>query len=140
MTDCLKFKDYNPNYLTETTEPPQTIYNITSRCNTTQSARRYDRDDKKIKELINGSIDEDIVVNIHNREAIPEEGEETKKILNNEREEKREMYMRQARVLYPEKEEWCLQMAVDAFLHQQDKGIDILTHKFEETGVDAVVA
>ena len=98
----------------------------------TQTPERYNKDNGEIVELVNGSIDKNIVVNVDNREAIPEEGDETKKILDTEREEKREMYMRHSRMLYPEKESWVLEMAVDAFLIQEEKGINILTHKFKD--------
>lgn len=130
MTDTTKFKeDYKPNYfiselLVKNDEP----INVEVK----QTPERYDKDKGEIVELVNGSIDKNIVVNIDNREAIPEEGDETKKILNTEREEKREMYMRHSRMLYPEKESWILELAVDAFMIQEEKGIDILTHKFKD--------
>lgn len=77
----------------------------------------------KIIRTIDGSIQSDIVVNSEDKEATTDSN-----ILDEEREAKREMYFRHARVLYPEKEEWCISMAVDAFMLQQDKGIDITTH------------
>jgi hypothetical protein len=97
-----------------------------------QTPERYNKDTGEIVELVNGSIDKNIVVNIDNREAIPEEGDETKKLLDTEREEKREMYIRHSRMLYPEKENWIIELAVDAFMRQEEKGIDILTHKFKD--------
>jgi hypothetical protein len=42
------------------------------------------------------------------------------------------MYFRQARVLYPEKEEWILSMAIDAFLVQEEKGVDITKYEFRK--------
>ena len=98
----------------------------------TQSQQRYNKNSGEIVQLLNGSIDKNIVVNVDNRENINEEANETKKILDTEREEKREMYMRHSRMLYPEKESWVLEMAVDAFMIQEEKGIDILTHKFKD--------
>jgi hypothetical protein len=89
----------------------------------------FDSQNKSIKTL-DGSVSADIVVNADDREAVSE-GAETKKLLNEEREAKREMLFRQARLLYPEKEEWCLSLAIDAFMEQEDKGIDITTHKFD---------
>jgi hypothetical protein len=41
------------------------------------------------------------------------------------------MYFRQSRVLYPDKEEWILSLAVDAFMEQEEKGIDITKHSFQ---------
>lgn len=86
--------------------------------------------ERKLIETLDGSVSKDIVVNADDKEAV-NEGDETKKLLNEEREEKREMYFRQARLLYPEKEEWVLSMAIDAFMYQEEKGIDITKHKFE---------
>lgn len=86
--------------------------------------------ERKLIETLDGSVSKDIVVNVDDREAVAE-GAETKKLLDDEREEKREMYFRQARLLYPEKEEWVLSMAIDAFMYQEEKGIDITKHKFE---------
>jgi hypothetical protein len=82
--------------------------------------------------LINGSVQADIVVNAVDRAAVNTECDETKKLLNEEREARREVYFRQARLLYPEKEEWCLSLAIDAFMEQEEKGIDIIKHKFAE--------
>jgi hypothetical protein len=91
------------------------------------------KDDKfKMHKLVNGSIDANIVLNAEDKQHINEECDETKKLLNEEREEKREMYFRQARLLYPEREVWILNMAVDAFMEQQDRAIDITTHKFDK--------
>jgi hypothetical protein len=86
--------------------------------------------ERKLIETLDGSVSKDIVVNVDDKEAVSE-GAETKKLLDDEREEKREMYFRQARLLYPEKEEWVLSMAIDAFMYQEEKGIDITKHKFE---------
>ena len=93
----------------------------------------FDINRKPLK-TIDGSVQADIVVNADDKEAVQRENEEcseTKKLLDEERETKREIYFRQARVLYPEKEEWVLSLAIDAFMEQQDKGIDITTHKFD---------
>jgi hypothetical protein len=87
--------------------------------------------DRKLVETLDGSVSKDIVVNAEDKEAV-EDCDETKKLLDEEREEKREMYFRQARLLYPEKEEWCLSLAIDAFMYQEEKGIDITKHKFAE--------
>jgi phage major head subunit gpT-like protein len=94
----------------------------------------FDGDRKAVK-TIDGSVQADIVVNADDKTALNEEGEagaETKKLLDEDRETKREMLYRQARVLYPETEEWILSLAVDAFMQQEEKGIDITTHKFTE--------
>jgi uncharacterized membrane-anchored protein len=95
------------------------------------SSQRLNRDTYEITELVDGSIDKEIIVNIDDKEAINEEAEETKKILNEEREAKREMYIRHSRMLYPEKENWVIEMAVDAYILQEEKGVDIMTHKFK---------
>lgn len=89
--------------------------------------------DRNIIETLDGSVQADIVVNAKDKAEVNENNSETKKLLNEERETRREMYFRQARVLYPEKEEWCLSLAIEAFMEQQEKGIDILTHKFEKS-------
>lgn len=89
-----------------------------------------DAEGRKLIETLDGSVSKDIVVNVDDKEAV-NDGTETKKLLDDEREEKREMYFRQARLLYPEKEEWVLSMAIDAFMYQEEKGIDITKHKFE---------
>ena len=99
------------------------------------SSQRLNRDTYEIKDLVDGSIDKEIVVNVDDKEAINEEAEETKKILNEEREAKREMYIRQARTLYPEKENWVIEMAVDAYILQEEKGVNIMTHKFKDLDV-----
>ena len=91
----------------------------------------FDKEGNAIK-LLNGSVQSDIVVNANDRAALNTECDETKKLLNEEREAKREVYFRQARLLYPEKEEWCLSLAIDAFMEQEDRNIDIITHKFPE--------
>ena len=88
--------------------------------------------DRQIIRTLDGSVSADIVVNAEDKEALNEDCAETKKLLDEERETKREMYFRQARLLYPEKEEWCLSLAIDAFMYQEEKGIDITTHKFAE--------
>jgi len=101
------------------------------------SLKRFNPDTYEIKDLVDGSIDKDIIVNVDNKEAINEEAEETKKILNEEREAKREMYIRQARMLYPEKENWVIEMAVDAYILQEEKGVNIMTHKFKDIECEA---
>lgn len=120
MTNYIKFKDdisKDPEGTTniEAYKPPYVI---------------TDNRTKMIK-TIDGSVQEDIVVNANDKAALNEECCETKKLLDEDRETKREMLFRQARVLYPEKEEWILSLAIDAFMQQEDKGIDITTHKFE---------
>jgi hypothetical protein len=122
MTDCAKYNNYTPNYL------DTTAYKI----HADKIAKRVNRDTYEVKDLVDGSIDKDIIINSDDKETINEDAEETKKILNEEREENREMLIRQSRVLYPEKENWIIEMAVDAFILQQDKGIDILTHNFKD--------
>jgi thioredoxin-like negative regulator of GroEL len=82
--------------------------------------------------VLDGSVQADIVVNAEDKAALNTECEETNKLLNEERETRREMLFRQARVLYPEKEEWTLSLAIDAYMEQQDKGIDITTYKFDK--------
>jgi len=98
----------------------------------TYSSQRLNRNTYEIKDLIDGSIDKEIIVNVDDKETINEEAEETKKILNEEREAKREMYIRHSRMLYPEKENWIIEMAVDAYILQEEKGVDIMTHKFKD--------
>jgi CRISPR/Cas system CMR subunit Cmr4 (Cas7 group RAMP superfamily) len=88
--------------------------------------------DRQLIRTLDGSVSAEIVVNAEDKEALNEDCDETKKLLNEEREEKREMYFRQARLLYPEKEEWTLSLAIDAFMYQEEKGIDITKHKFAE--------
>ena len=82
--------------------------------------------DRNIIRTLDGSISADIVINSEDKEYVNPDN----KLLNEEREAKREMLFRQARLLYPEKEEWCLSMAIDAFMEQEEKGIDITTYKF----------
>ena len=77
-------------------------------------------------ETIDGSVSKDIVINSEDKEYV----NEGNKLLDEEREAKREMYFRQSRMLYPEKEEWVLSMAVDAYMEQLEKGVDITTYKF----------
>jgi hypothetical protein len=86
------------------------------------------KDRTKLIDTIDGSVEANIVINSEDKEFVNKDN----KLLDEEREAKREAYFRQARVLYPEKEEWVLNMAIDAFMEQQDKGIDITTHKFEK--------
>jgi hypothetical protein len=104
--------------------------NIEARFNQT----RVDfKDDKfKVQKLVNGSIDANIVLNTEDKQYINEECDETKKLLDEERETKREMYFRHARVLYPDVQEPLLSLAVDAFMEQQERGIDITTYKFDK--------
>jgi hypothetical protein len=82
--------------------------------------------DRNIIETLDGSISKDIVINSEDKEYV----NEGNKLLDEEREAKREMYFRHSRMLYPDKEEWVLSMAVDAFMEQEEKGIDILNYKF----------
>lgn len=70
---------------------------------------------------LDGSVQADIVINRDDKEYINEETEQTNKLLDDERELKREMYFRQSRILYPEKEEWVLSMAIDAFMEQEER-------------------
>jgi hypothetical protein len=70
---------------------------------------------------LDGSVQANIVINTYDREYLNEDIEQTNKLLDDEREHKREMYFRQSRILYPEKEEWILSMAIDAFMAQEDK-------------------
>jgi uncharacterized membrane-anchored protein len=107
------------------------------RVQATYSSQRLNRNTYEIKDLIDGSIDKEIIVNVDDKEAINEEAEETKKILNEEREAKREMYIRHSRMLYPEKENWIIEMAVDAYILQEEKGVDIMTHKFKDIECEA---
>lgn len=144
MTDCSKFKDYKPNYIDtikniETGKIPMYPSNTTAThtkwrlCKDENNNNIKDENNNNVvRELLNGSIDKNIVINADNVENINEEHDETKKLLNEEREATREMLIRQARVLYPEKENWIIEMAVDAYLVQVDKGIDITTHKFPD--------
>jgi hypothetical protein len=86
--------------------------------------------DKNLIKTIDDSVQADIVVNVDDKAEVNENNSETKKLLNEERESKREMYFRQARVLYSDKEEWCLSLAVDTFMELEEKGIDIINYKF----------
>ena len=70
---------------------------------------------------LDGSIQADIVINTDDREYLNEEVEQTNKLLDDEREHKREMYFRHSRILYPDKEDWILSLAIDAFMAQEDK-------------------
>jgi hypothetical protein len=83
----------------------------------------------KVIQTLDGSISKDIVLNSDDKEYVNQDN----KILNEEREAKREMYFRQSRLLYPEKEEWVLSMAIDAFMEQQEKGVDITKYEFGNT-------
>lgn len=139
MTDCSKFKDYKPNYV-DFNRPVEagivtidTPYNIEAK----YSARRLNRDTYEITDLVDGSIDKNIIVNVDDKETINAEAVETKKILDEEREAKREMYIRHSRMLYPEKENWVIEMAVDAYMIQEEKGINILNHKFKDLECEA---
>jgi hypothetical protein len=85
---------------------------------------RYDGEN--LNRTIDGSVDQNIVINSEDKEYVNQDN----KLLDEEREAKREIYFRQARSLYPEKEDWILNMAIDAFMTQEEKGIDILTHSF----------
>jgi hypothetical protein len=79
--------------------------------------------DRNIIETLDGSISKDIVINSEDKEYV----NEGNKLLDAEREAKREAYFRQARSLYPEKEDWILNMAIDAYMLQLDKGIEDIT-------------
>ena len=70
---------------------------------------------------LDGSVQADIVINTDDREYVNEEVEQTNKLLDDEREHKREMYFRHSRILYPDKEDWVLSLAIDAFMAQEDK-------------------
>lgn len=70
---------------------------------------------------LDGSIQADIVINTDDREYLNEEVEQTNKLLDDEREHKREMYFRHSRILYPDKEDWVLSLAIDAFMAQEEK-------------------
>lgn len=139
MTDCNKFKDYVPNYF-EIDKLGLSLKEIQEATNEEPKSTNieaytpiyvFDGDRKAVK-TIDGSVQADIVVNADDQAALNEDCDETKKLLDEDRETKREMLYRQARVLYPEKEEWILSLAIDAFMQQEEKGIDITTHKFEK--------
>ena len=70
---------------------------------------------------LDGSVQANIVINTDDREYLNEEVEQTNKLLDDEREHKREMYFRHSRILYPDKEDWVLSLAIDAFMAQEDK-------------------
>lgn len=91
----------------------------------------FNRSKVELVKTLDGSVEANIVVNANDKTYINEDCDETKKLMNEEREAKREMLFRQSRVLYPEKEEWILSLAVDAFMEQEERGIDITKHKFE---------
>lgn len=131
MTECNRFNDYKANYLK--IKKTQDLPKDPNSTNINAYTPIYVFDgNRKAFQTIDGSVQADIVVNSDDKAALNEDCCETKKLLDEERETKREMLYRQARILYPEKPEWCLSMAVDAFMEQQDKGIDITTHKFEK--------
>jgi len=87
--------------------------------------------DRNIIKTLDGSVSKDIVINSEDKEYV----NEGNKLLDEEREAKREMYFRHSRTLYPEKEEWVLSMAVDAYMEQLEKGVDILNYKFDNVSV-----
>ena len=122
MTDCAK-----PEYFVDITKEG-IIATKENKINAYTSRYVSNKDRSKIIDTIDGSVEANIVINSEDKEFVNKDN----KLLDEEREAKREMYFRQARVLYPEKEEWILNMAIDAFMEQQDKGIDITTHKFEK--------
>lgn len=70
---------------------------------------------------LDGSVQANIVINTDDREYVNEDTEQTNKLLDDEREHKREMYFRHSRILYPDKEDWVLSLAIDAFMAQEDK-------------------
>ena len=70
---------------------------------------------------LDGSVQADIVINTDDREYVNEDTEQTNKLLDDEREHKREMYFRHSRILYPDKEDWILSLAIDAFMAQEEK-------------------
>lgn len=70
---------------------------------------------------LDGSVQANIVINTDDREYVDEEVEQTNKLLDDEREHKREMYFRHSRILYPDKEDWVLSLAIDAFMAQEEK-------------------
>jgi hypothetical protein len=105
------------------------IGNVSIEAHTTKYA--FNRSKDELVETLDGSVERSIVVNANDKQYINEDCGETKKLMNEEREARREMLFRQSRVLYPEKEEWILSLAVDAFMEQEERGIDITKHKFE---------
>jgi len=92
----------------------------------------YNRAKGQLDKTLDASIDASIVINSEDREYINEECSETSKLLNVEREAKREMYFRHSRLLYPEIEGHLLSLAVDAFMEQEEQGIDITKYKFDK--------
>jgi hypothetical protein len=102
-----------------------------SRANKTFIPEYVFNKDRNIIKTLDGSISKDIVINSEDKEYV----NEGNKLLDEEREAKREMYFRHSRTLYPEKEEWVLSMAVDAYMEQLEKGVDILNYKFDNLEV-----
>lgn len=135
MTDCNKFNDYAPNYLEIDKMKVNTIdietLNEEQNIQANTPTYVFDSQRKTIK-TIDGSIEASIVVNNEDKQYINEECSENSKLLDEERENKREMYFRHSRVLYPEVQPHILSLAVDAYMEQQDKGIDITTYKFDK--------
>jgi hypothetical protein len=70
---------------------------------------------------LDGSVQANIVINSDDKEYVNEDTEETKKLLDEDREYKREMYFRHSRILYPDKEDWVLNLAVDAFMAEEER-------------------
>lgn len=70
---------------------------------------------------LDGSVQANIVINSDDKEYVNEDTEETKKLLDEDREYKREMYFRHSRMLYPDKEDWVLNLAIDAFMAEAER-------------------
>jgi hypothetical protein len=70
---------------------------------------------------LDGSVQANIVINTDDKEYVNEDTEETKKLLDEDREHKREMYFRHSRILYPDKEDWVLNLAIDAFMAEAER-------------------
>ena len=70
---------------------------------------------------LDGSVQANIVINSDDKEYVNEDTEETKKLLDEDREYKREMYFRHSRILYPDKEDWVLNLAIDAFMVKEER-------------------
>jgi hypothetical protein len=70
---------------------------------------------------LDGSVQANIVINSDDKEYFNEDTEETKKLLDEDREHKREMYFRHSRILYPDKEDWVLNLAIDAFMAEEER-------------------
>jgi hypothetical protein len=70
---------------------------------------------------LDGSVQANIVINSDDKEYVNEDTEETKKLLDEDREHKREMYFRHSRILYPDKEDWVLNLAIDAFMAEEER-------------------